>query len=231
MECTLTSRGATSVNKSVVSSQVKYDNFRRWIVVNNLIVKPEIMITPIEIRQQAFKKSMRGFDKEEVQNFLNTLSMEWEKLLEENKRLKTDLDKTKSNLENLQKVENVLHKTLLQAEQTSKSTIENAKKNAELKVQQAENRSNEILKKAMTEKSRMEMEINELISRRNEILQQLKVFLEAQSERIAKFEEKEMMRVSFADEPEEEEESASFFESSMETGSESNIVNDIVDEL
>ena len=37
-----------------------------------------IMITPIEIRKQSFRKSLRGYDTEEVHAFLQTLSDEWE---------------------------------------------------------------------------------------------------------------------------------------------------------
>ena len=174
---------------------------------------------------------MRGFNKEEVTAYLNTLSLEWEKLLEENKRLKTELDKTQSNLDNLKKVENVLHKTLLQAEQTSKSTIENAKKDAELKVQEAENKANEILKTAMSERSRVELEINELIARRNDILQQLKAFISSQKQRLETFEREEMKSFEPARKKNMPEEEGSFFESSVDSGLESNIVNDIVDEL
>ena len=37
-------------------------------------------ITPIEIRQKTFEKVFRGYDKEEVQAFLQSLSQEWERL-------------------------------------------------------------------------------------------------------------------------------------------------------
>ena len=189
------------------------------------------MITPIEIRGYSFNKEMRGYNKEEVSNYLNTLSLEWEKLLEENKRLKNDLEKTQSNLDNLKKVESVLHKTLLQAEQTSKSTIENAKKDAELKVQEAKHKSNELLKDAFSKRDRIELEINELISRRNDILEQLRSFISSQKARLELFEKNEMKSFEPAREKNIPEDEASFFESSVDSGLESNIVNDIVEEL
>lgn len=150
------------------------------------------MITPIEIRQQQFKKGLRGYDKDEVNAFLNTLSQEWERLLEEHKRTKQDLERTQASLDSLKQVESALHKTLLQAEETSKSTVENAKKDAELKLQESEAKAREIVKGAMDERSRIEMQINELVARRNEILQQLKSYLLAQTERLQTFEKQEM---------------------------------------
>lgn len=150
------------------------------------------MITPIEIRQHSFKKSFQGYNKDEVQNFLNTISSEWERMLEDHKRVKFELEKTTSALDNLRAVESALHKTLLQAEETSKSVIENAKSTAELRVQEADAKAKEMVKIAMDDRSRIEMQINELVNRRNEILQQLKSYLSAQTERLKTFEEKEM---------------------------------------
>lgn len=194
------------------------------------------MITPIEIRQQTFKKSLRGYDKEEVTNFLNTLSMEWERQMEDSKRIKTELDKTQSELKSLKQVESALHETLLQAKENAKTKLENAQKNAELKVQEAEANAKELMKNAMAERSRIEMQLNELVTRRNEILQQLKSYLQAQTERLQTFEEKEMKS---ADVPQvtrpvsspEPEDDGSFFEVSVANAGDSSIIDDIADEL
>ncbi len=168
------------------------------------------MITPIEIRQHSFKKSFQGYNKDEVQNFLNTLSSDWERMLEDHKRVKLELEKTTSALDNLRAVESALHKTLLQAEETSKSVIENAKTTAELRIQEADAKSKEMVKLAMDDRSRIEMQINELVGRRNEILQQLKSYLSAQTERLRTFEETEMKsgELPTFTEPEAEEQKA-----------------------
>ena len=150
------------------------------------------MITPIEIRQHTFKKAFQGYNKDDVHNYLNTLSLEWERMVEDHKRVKIELEKTSSALDNLRQVESALHKTLLQAEETSKSTIENAKTTAELRIQEADATAKEMLRTAIEERSRVEMQINELVARRNEVLSQLKSYLVAQTERLKTFEEKEM---------------------------------------
>ena len=48
-------------------------------------------ISPMEIRQQEFTKKMRGYDPDEVQNFLESLAEEFEKLNSENESLKENL--------------------------------------------------------------------------------------------------------------------------------------------
>ena len=45
-------------------------------------------ITPLEIRQKSFEKEFRGYDKDEVNAYLRSLSQEWEKLLDELKELR-----------------------------------------------------------------------------------------------------------------------------------------------
>ena len=45
-------------------------------------------ITPLEIKRKTFEKKLRGFDKDEVNAFLVSLSQEWERLLNENNELK-----------------------------------------------------------------------------------------------------------------------------------------------
>ncbi|NBV13359.1 MAG: DivIVA domain-containing protein [Sphingobacteriia bacterium] len=186
------------------------------------------MITPLEIRQHNFKKVLRGYDPEEVRAFLQSVSQEWEKSLEEHRKIKSDLEKTKSSLEHFKEMEAILHKTLLQAEQSSKATLENAKKDAELKVQEAEYKANEILSSIQTDRRQLEREINELINRRNDILQQLKTFLANQSDRIRTFETQEALPYS----PENDRSRQSFFDAYFaETSDVSNIAVEIAKEL
>lgn len=189
------------------------------------------MITPIEIRQHNFKKKLRGYDPEEVSSFLNTLSLEFEKLIESNRRLKHDLEKTQSNLDSLKQVETVLHKTLLQAEETSKATVENARRDAELKVQEAENKSRGLVKSAMDERSKIERDTDELVARRNEILQQLKSYLQAQLDRLGTFESQEMRSSRPEPSRSSSETDNSFFESSVIDDSNPDLINELAEEL
>ena len=163
------------------------------------------MITPLEIRQHTFsKKTLGGVDPEEVKAFLQNVSQEWEKMQEDNRKMKAELDKTKSSLEHYKGMESIMHKTLLQAEQSSKSTLENAKKDAELKIQ-------------------------ELVSRRNDILQQLKTFLANQTDRIRTFETQEALHYNPSA---QETTKQSFFDSYFAENSDiSNIAVEIAKEL
>jgi cell division initiation protein len=146
------------------------------------------MITPIEIRQHTFARSLRGYDIEEVRTFLKNLSEIWSKEIEENRKLRLELEKAKESLQQYRDMESLLQRTLMQAEQTSKSTIDNAQREAELYVKEAKQQSQFILQQAIQEKKKTEDEIQELLKRKNDIIIQLKNFLNRQLEATTLFE-------------------------------------------
>lgn len=105
-------------------------------------------ITPLEIRQKSFEKNFRGYDKDEVNAFLLTLSQEWERILEEQKELRMKLDATEKEVEKLREVENSLFKTLKTAEDTGANLIDQANKAADLQMQEAKMKAEGIINEA-----------------------------------------------------------------------------------
>src|SRR5436190_8420463 len=95
-------------------------------------------ITPIEIRQKSFERTLRGYDKDEVNAFLQSLSQEWERTVDECKELRIKLEATEKEVGKLREVETSLFKTLKTAEDTGALTIDQAKKAAELHVREAQ---------------------------------------------------------------------------------------------
>ena len=105
-------------------------------------------ITPLEIRQKSFEKNFRGYDKDEVSAFLLSLSQEWEKVVEDQKELKYKLEVAEKEVDKLREVENSLFKTLKTAEATGTNMVEQANKQAELKIREAELKAETILNNA-----------------------------------------------------------------------------------
>lgn len=54
------------------------------------------MLTPEDIFEKEFKKSMRGYDIDEVNEFLDQIIQDYGRLLEENKSIKKELQQLKS---------------------------------------------------------------------------------------------------------------------------------------
>lgn len=146
------------------------------------------MITPIEIRQQSFKRALRGYDKEDVQAFLQALSTEWETLLESHRAQKDELNKLQASYDTLKEVEGMLHKTLMQAEQSAASLMESARQKADLQVREAEAQARDAIRKGAESQQRIETDISQLIRQREEVIAQLELFLKSQMDRLEGFE-------------------------------------------
>ncbi|MFC5269521.1 DivIVA domain-containing protein [Adhaeribacter terreus] len=105
-------------------------------------------ITPLEIRQKTFEKAFRGVDKDEVQAFLLTLSQQWEKMNDENKDFKMKLEVATREVQKMREVESSLYKTLKTAEDTSASIQEQANKEADLKLREAQFKADQLMNEA-----------------------------------------------------------------------------------
>lgn len=95
-------------------------------------------ITPLEIRQKQFEKVFRGYDKDEVSAFLLSMSSEWEKMLDEQKELKSKLEQREKEVQKLREVESSLFKTLKTAEDTGANMIDQATKAAQLHMRETQ---------------------------------------------------------------------------------------------
>jgi cell division initiation protein len=105
-------------------------------------------ITPLEIRQKTFERTLRGYDKDEVNAFLLSLSQEWEKMYDELKELKLKCEATEKEVGKLREVETSLFKTLKTAEDTGANVVDQAKKAAELYVREAQINAEALLNEA-----------------------------------------------------------------------------------
>ncbi|PGH40485.1 MAG: cell division protein DivIVA [Candidatus Nephrothrix sp. EaCA] len=121
-------------------------------------------ITPIEIRQKTFEKVLRGYDKDEVTAFLQTLSQEWERLVEEGKGLRQRLENSVREVAKLREVEDSLFKTLKTAESTRDSMVEQAQKSAQLLLKESELKADAMLYEAR-QKAKDVMEEAESLSK------------------------------------------------------------------
>lgn len=127
-------------------------------------------ITPLDIRQKTFEKNFRGYEKEEVNAFLLTLSQEWERILDESKELRIKLEATEREVTKLREVESSLYKTLKTAEDTGANVIEQARTAADLHLRESQIQAELILQEA---KSKARDAVEESDMRAREILAEM----------------------------------------------------------
>jgi cell division initiation protein len=138
-------------------------------------------VSPISIKKQEFNKSMRGFDKDEVQAFLEKLADEFESLQKENDSLKKELDDATVKLTEFRRIEKNLQDTLLRAQESSTKSIESTKKQANLIVKEAEIKGSQILEKARENANEIRNAVINLREERDLIIANLKSIINSQA--------------------------------------------------
>ncbi|HMJ70058.1 MAG TPA: DivIVA domain-containing protein [Cyclobacteriaceae bacterium] len=121
-------------------------------------------ITPLEIRQKTFERTLRGYDKDEVNAFLLSLSQEWERMQDGVKEMKMKFESAEREVVKLREVENTLFRTLKTAEDTGASVIDQANKSAELHVRESQMRAEGMINEAKS-RARSIMEDAEMTTR------------------------------------------------------------------
>lgn len=103
------------------------------------------MITAMEIRNQQFKKAFRGYETNEVKNFIMQLAQDYENIYSENAQLREKIQRIEYELEKYRKMEETMNNSLILAQQTAEDLKINARKEADLILEQSKNRIAEIL--------------------------------------------------------------------------------------
>ena len=97
------------------------------------------MITPLDIENKKFaKQMMNGYNVEEVDDFLDELTLDYGKLYKENAELKAQREELDSNVGKYKNIENTIQNTLIMAQKTADEVQEVAKKQAEQIIKDAE---------------------------------------------------------------------------------------------
>ena len=88
------------------------------------------MLTPLDIENKRFTKTLKGYNVEEVDDFLDQLTLEYEKLYKENAEYRDQVDKYQKDIEHYRNVEHTLQNTLVMAQKQADQIIRDAQNDA-----------------------------------------------------------------------------------------------------
>jgi len=123
------------------------------------------MITPSDIENKEFRRVKKGFDPDEVDEFLDLIIVDMEKLIKENRRLKEELTKVSSQVDKHVNSESTVYETLAAAKQLMNDIAASAERRAEILLKNAELQADMITREAKENISRYTEEGNRLMSR------------------------------------------------------------------
>lgn len=147
-----------------------------------------IRITPLDIQQKRFHIGFRGYERTEVEMFLDLVRDEMESLVREMTELREFRQSYDQQLRELTEKEETVKNTMLMTQKLIEEIKDGAKKEAALIVKDAEIRSHQIINSTQQEKFRLETDIQELKRRKYHFLQDTKKVIQMHLE-LVNFEE------------------------------------------
>ena len=146
-------------------------------------------ITPLDIRKQEFRKTMRGLDTDEVYAFLGTVADEYEAVLSDNKRLREHIVQLEDRLKEFKSMETNLRNTLMTAEKVTAEAKENARREADLIVRGAEVDATQSSEAIRAHTQQLRREILELKKHKDNYITRLRTLLDSHRNVVDGFEE------------------------------------------
>jgi cell division initiation protein len=126
-------------------------------------------VTPLDLRQQKFKTVMRGYDRAEVEAFLAETAEDYEQALRDADRLRDDLTRLQSSLDEHREGERNLRNTLLTAQKLADEIRNSAEAEAKRILREAEGRADLTLSKAQGRVDEVQREIDGLRLKRRDV--------------------------------------------------------------
>ena len=126
-------------------------------------------ITPLDIHKMTFPLSLRGYDRQEVDNFLSLAAEELTARLGDIARLEQENRSYRQRLEEAGRRQHELQEALLHAQKLSKDITDTAKREADVLVKEAGVTADNIVSQSIEQATRIESKITELRTRRREL--------------------------------------------------------------
>jgi len=136
-------------------------------------------IRPIDLRRKEFKSGFRGYDANQVDDFLDEVADEFERAVAENGRMRDEIEVLRGRLQQFEELEGSIRAALVHAEQAAEdlrrsahreadSVREAAQREAEFTIREAQERSHRLLADSSSRVERVEASYEALTKARRE---------------------------------------------------------------
>ncbi|MFD1849130.1 DivIVA domain-containing protein [Oceanobacillus bengalensis] len=141
-------------------------------------------LTPLDIHNKEFTRKLRGYDEDEVNEFLDQVIKDYEMVIREKKDLGEQVAQLNERLGHFTDIENTLNKSILVAQETAEELKGSASKESKLIVKEAEKNADRIINEALSKSRQIAIEVQELQKQAKVFRTRLKMLVEAQLEMI-----------------------------------------------
>jgi cell division initiation protein len=134
-------------------------------------------ISPMDIQRQIFGRKLRGYDQDEVRTYLNLVSEEVAALQRERDSLDQEVQTLRLIVDEHRQREGILKNTLLTAQRLSEELKDNARKQGESVVKEAEMQADRLVELAQNRAHEVERVILDLRAQRTGLRTDLRALL------------------------------------------------------
>lgn len=126
-------------------------------------------LTPLDIQQQRFRTAFRGYETKEVESFLEQAASAFEEVQRETLRLNEELARAAAEIEEFKRREGSIKRALLHSQKVLDQMQENARREADVIVAEAENKAEKLLQHAQGRVAQLQETIAELKRQRVQV--------------------------------------------------------------
>lgn len=141
-------------------------------------------ITPNEISNKEFKRGFRGYDIDDVDEFLEQVVEDYEKIYKDNTTLKEKIVSLNDRIEHYSNLESTLQGTLVLAQTAADQAKESSKREAEIIIKNAQETANDMIRRAEERVMEINREYDSVRQQFNMFKSRFKALLSAQIESI-----------------------------------------------
>jgi cell division initiation protein len=134
-------------------------------------------ITPLDIQQMVFRVKFRGYDREEVNRFLEEVAQTVESLNRDNAALRERIAFLEQQVTELKRTETTLSNTLVSAQSLADDVKRSAHRDAELVVKEAELKAGELFRQARVELANTQRDLSMLQKQRLLMVERMRATL------------------------------------------------------
>lgn len=137
-------------------------------------------LTPLDIHNKEFNKGFRGYDEDEVNEFLDQVIKDYELVLREKKELEEQVKELKERLDHFSSIEETLNKSIVVAQEAGEEVKRNSQKEAKLIIKEAEKNADRIVNDSLSKARKIALEIEDLKKQSKVFRTRFKMLIEAQ---------------------------------------------------
>ncbi|HLQ73950.1 MAG TPA: DivIVA domain-containing protein [Bacillota bacterium] len=142
-------------------------------------------LTPLDIHNKTFTRSFRGYDEDEVNEFLDQVIKDYELSIREAKSLKEKVEKLDERVGHFTNIEETLNRSIVVAQETAEEVTSNARKESRLIIKEAEKNADRIVNEALNKSRQVYMEIEDLKKQGKVFRSRMKNLVQAQLDMIS----------------------------------------------